>query len=212
MVMDLDAIPPLRGPRPRGAARARRRPQGDRRRTVGDTVRTDTGGRTGEAATRTGAPAGGVLPGRSRRSVLANLTRAATALGLTALGVFPPARTAFAEGFRLAPDGYKIHPSCPSYAQDHDCSPGCGPSLVCSDCCRTSGPMAGMHHSSVSASGFRLRPNECYSDSDGWLWRYEGRCGECTGGIVWRCHDGWKRSDSGHWYKTICRWPVECNQ
>jgi hypothetical protein len=28
--------------------------------------------------------------------------------------------------------------------------------------------------------------------------------------VTWRCHDGWKKSAAGPWYKSICRWAVVC--
>lgn len=177
----LEDVPPLRGPRPPGAARVRRRVPG-------------------------GRPA---LPGR--RGLLAGLAAAGATAGLHALGVFPPARQALAAGFRLA-GYYDIYPRCPSYAHDHNCSPGCGPSLVCPSCCRTSGRHKGFHKSGASHPGrYKLRPNQCYADGyDGWLWAYAGECGDCSGGVTWRCHDGWKKSRHGNWYRTICRKAMSC--
>lgn len=187
-MIELDGIAPLRGPRPKGAPRAHRRASG--------------------RGTSTGSP---------RRAVLRGAAAAGAALGLSALGVFSPARRALAGGFRLLQPcdqvlgSYEIYDRCPPYASRHDCSPGCGPSLVCRDCCRTSGTMIGYHHSSTSRPGYRLRPDQCFGGTyDGWLWRYAARCGQCTGGVLYRCHDGWKRSRSGHWYKTICRSVLDC--
>lgn len=186
-MIELSTVAPLRGPRPKGATRANRRVSG-------------TGTRTG-----------------SRRAVLRSAAAAGAALGLSALGVFPPARRAIADGFRLPPGDltygrYEISDRCPGYAGRHDCSPGCGPAVVCLDCCRTSGTMTGYHHSRTTRRGFRLRPDQCWGSYDGWLWRYAGRCGRCTGGVLYRCHDGWKRSRSGHWYKTVCRWVLDCRR
>ncbi|MCQ0014689.1 hypothetical protein [Actinomadura madurae] len=131
--------------------------------------------------------------------------------GLKALGVFPPAREALSSGFQLV-GYYDIYPRCPSYAANHNCSPGCGPSYACSWCCRTSGKYKGFHKSGVSHPGwYKLRPSQCYSGGyDGWLWAYSKSCGKCKKGVTWRCHDGWKKSKKGNWYKTICRKATAC--
>ncbi|WP_329521617.1 hypothetical protein [Spirillospora sp. NBC_01491] len=179
----LEDVPPLRGPRPAGAERVRRRVHDDRAR---------------------------VRP--VRRSVLTGLAAAGATAGLNALGVFPPARQALSSGFSLR-GYYDIYPRCPSYASNHNCSPGCGPSLVCSVCCRTSGKYKGFHKSGVSNPGkYKLRPNQCYGGGyDGWVWAYSKRCGSCAKGVTWRCHDGWKKSKRGNWYKTICRKATACH-
>lgn len=186
-MIDLNRIPPLRGPRPAWTSRIRRR-----------------------------APDNPDLAhSTSRRFLLRGAIAAGATAGLAGLAVFPAARPAFAAGFRLFSrygTYYQIYGSCPPYARSHDCSPGCGPSLVCPDCCRETGQFTGFHHTSRTKDGYRLRPDECHGTYDGWLWRYAARCGRCAGGVLWRCHDGWKRSGSGHWYKTICRWAMECRQ
>lgn len=133
----------------------------------------------------------------SRRSAL----QAGTALGLAVLGVFPAARRALA-------DGYSIYPRCPSYAADHDCSPGCGPSTIFADACNTSGSNTGFHKD--DGVDWTLRPNQCYASSyDGWLWRHDGACGACACYVERRCHDGYKRTTSG-WVRSICRWNTRC--
>jgi hypothetical protein len=179
-MIELEDVPPLSGPRPPGAERAHRRIPGP-----------------------TDSPA--------RRNVLRGLAAAGTSLGLTALGVFPQARQALAAGYSLR-GYYDIYPRCPSYASNHNCSPGCGPSLVCSVCCRTSGKHKGFHRSGVSdPHRYKLRPNQCYGGRwDGWVWAYAHSCGNCRKGVTWRCHDGWKKSKRGNWYKTICRKALAC--
>lgn len=134
----------------------------------------------------------------SRRNIL----RAGGVLGLTVLGgVFPTVRRAVA-------DGYDIYPSCPSYADDHDCSPGCGSSTIFADACETSGPNLGFHKDDQVT--WRLRPNGCFDGSyDGWMWRHDQACGACSCHIERRCHDGYRRTDSG-WVKSICRWTTDC--
>lgn len=132
----------------------------------------------------------------SRRDVLRFTTAAAASAGLGLLNVFPAAKQARA-------DGYDILTSCPSYASDHNCSPGCGPSAVNSSACTSSG----WHKSS---NGYMLRPNQCASNTyDGWNWRYNGSCGGCSSYIEFRCHDGYSYA-LGSWHKTICKWTIAC--
>jgi hypothetical protein len=133
----------------------------------------------------------------TRRSVM----QAGTAVGLALLGAFPAARRAIA-------DGYTIYPRCPSYASDHNCSPGCGPSTIFADACETSGPHLGFHKD--DGVTWTLRPNQCFSGSyDGWLWRHQGPCGACACSIERRCHDGYRQTGSG-WVRSICRWNTDC--
>jgi hypothetical protein len=195
-MLDLDSVPPLRGPRPEGAERVRRR-----------------------------APAA-TAEGVGRRSMLGGVIAAGTTAGLVALGVFSPARKALAASgpgtggwtpgtytHGLTPGYYDIYSKCPSYAESHNCSPGCGPSTVVSTACRTSGKYTGYHKSGVSDPGqYKLRPNECYgSKYDGWIWHYANPCGNCATSVTWRCHDGWTKSADGTWYKSICRWAYACS-
>ncbi|RZE55952.1 peptidoglycan-binding protein [Streptomyces albidoflavus] len=134
----------------------------------------------------------------SRRTAL----QTATAVGFASLGVFSAAREAYA-------DGYDIWTGeCPSYASEHDCSPGCGPSIVHATSCETSGEHKGFHKN--DGVTWTLRPNQCYSGTyDGWLWRFTGACGACACGIERRCHDGYINSGSG-WVRSICRWTTDC--
>ena len=134
-----------------------------------------------------------------RRTVL----QVATAVGFAAVGVFPAARKAYADGYDIWTG------ACPSYALDHDCSPGCGPSTIYTDACETSGSNVGFHRN--DGTTWTLRPNQCYSGTyDGWLWRYSGACGACGCGIERRCHDGYRNTGSG-WVKSICRWTTDCD-
>lgn len=134
----------------------------------------------------------------TRRAVL----RAGGVAGLAVLGgVFPFVRRAVA-------DGYDIYPQCPSYAADHDCSPGCGPSTIFADACETSGANAGFHKNDQVT--WKLRPNACLSGRyDGWMWRYDEPCGACACHIERRCHDGYRKTSSG-WVNSICRWTTDC--
>ncbi len=134
----------------------------------------------------------------SRRALL----QAGTALGMAALSVFPAAR-------RAAAEGYTIYGSCPSYANDHNCSPGCGPSTIFADSCSTSGTYTGYHKN--DGVTWILRPNQCYAGSyDGWLWQYQGACGACACSVQRRCHDGYRKVGSS-WVKSICRWNTQCD-
>ena len=133
----------------------------------------------------------------SRRTLL----QAGTAVGMSALSVFPAAR-------RAAADGYTIYSTCPAYAADHNCSPGCGPSPVFGDACNTTGTRTGWHKN--DGTNWKLRPNQCYAGTyDGWTWKYSGACGSCACGVTRRCHDGYKKTSSG-WVKSVCRWNYNC--
>jgi hypothetical protein len=154
-------------------------------------------GMPAEARTRSWRPKWtGLAP--SRRTVL----RAGSVAGLAVLGgVFPSVRRAVA-------DGYEIYPTCPSYAANHNCSPGCGPSMIFADSCTTSGINTGFHKNDQVT--WRLRPNACLSGSyDGWMWRYDQPCGACSCHVERRCHDGYRKTASG-WVNSICRWTTEC--
>jgi hypothetical protein len=140
-------------------------------------------------------------------------TAAATGMGmgLASLGIFPPARSALAS--HVGSDGYEIKPlPCPSYASDHNCSPGCGPSPVVSGACQTdsSNHHYGWHRNTGCV--WKLRKNACVSGTgwDGWRWKYDGLCGCCTS-VTFRCHDGWHcNSSCGNCTKSICKWTTAC--
>lgn len=155
---------------------------------------TESAGRRAPVRTDGRTRAGWAL---SRRALL----RAGTAVGMAALSVFPAARRAYA-------DGYTIYDGCPTYASDHNCSPGCGPSTIFADACNTSGTYTGFHK--TDGVTWTLRPNECYAGTyDGWLWHYQGACGACACSVERRCHDGYRKTSSG-WVKSICRWNTQC--
>lgn len=181
----MTGIPPLRGTAPAGAVPA-------------DRTAIRIADRT---ADRTGVRLEGPAWAPTRRSLLRAGVALGTAAGMAALGVFPAARRAYA-------DGYDIYGSCPSYASDHDCSPGCGPSTIFADACRTTGTNIGFHKS--DGVTWTLRPNQCYAQTyDGWRWRYQGACGSCACYVERRCHDGY-RSTSAGWVRSICRWNTDC--
>jgi hypothetical protein len=160
------------------------------------------GGPAPEGATKAvRKPKGPMKP--TRRTVLGGALAAGTGVGMAVLGIFPPARRAMA-------DGYDILNSCPAYASSHDCTPGCGPSPVCADCCTPVPYILAGWHKDNTFTNYWLRPNECASGTyDGWNWKYTQPCAGCGAGVTWRCHDGWKWSGTA-WGKTICKAGV-CN-
>ena len=150
-----------------------------------------------------------VQRGPTRRSFLGGAMAAATGTGLAALGVFSIARPALADGSG-GQYGYRVHTGeCPSYASSHNCEPGCGPSPVYLDTCETTGYYRGWFKNRP-AEGYRLRPGQCLSGFDAWVWRYSGRCWACQRVIEYRCHDGYKRA-GGVWFNAICRHTNECD-
>jgi hypothetical protein len=148
-----------------------------------------------------------LAPGPTRRSFLGGALAAGGAVGLAALGVFPRARAALAAPTGV---GYRVHTGgCPSYASGHECQPGCGPSPVYADTCEPSGSYRGWFKNRPS-SGYRLRPGQCLSGYDAWVWRFSGRCGWCQHSIEYRCHDGYKLI-GGVWFNAICRRATRCD-
>ncbi|GAA2639058.1 hypothetical protein SMC26_40775 [Actinomadura fulvescens] len=144
-----------------------------------------------------------------RRGVLRSAVAIGTGLGISTLGLFPFAREASA-----ARDGYQILNRCPSYAGKHNCSPGCGPSPSCYDCCRFTGRTTCTRPGwfKVQRNKYKLRKNDCVRGKgwDGWNWRYDKRCGCCRSNVTYRCHDGYKRI-RGSWKPRICRTVIACN-
>lgn len=178
--MRLEDVTPATGPWPEGARPADRRGRADL-----------------------------VHPGPGRRSFLRGAAVAATGVGLAALGAFPSARPALAAG-PGGQYGYRTwRGGCPSYAGSANCDPGCGPSPVYLDTCEPSGFYRGWFKNRPS-SGYRLRPGQCLSGYDAWVWRYSGRCWTCRNVIEFRCHDGYKRA-GGVWFNAICRHVTECD-
>jgi hypothetical protein len=170
---------------------------------AGDAIRPLRGYRPAEAED---APQRTPVGDVTRRSVLAWTVRLGTIAGLGALGVaFPGVRRAQA-------DGYDIYGQCPSYAATHNCSPGCGPSMVFdqSIVCVPSGQTRAGYHKAGPTTTYKLRPNECYGTTDGWLWYYSGPCDPCRYAVEYRCHDGWYKYSTAGFVKSICRWRTVC--
>lgn len=134
----------------------------------------------------------------NRRRFIERVAGAGMALGLASLTVFPPARA--------HADGYKILNYCP-FSYPGKCSPGCGPSPLRQAACSSNG----WHRN--TGCFYRLRPNQCSGDYDGWIWRVTGcdnYCGSARTGF--RCHDGRTCPDNcGGCYSTICRHFVGCS-
>jgi hypothetical protein len=146
----------------------------------------------------------------SRRSLLGAAVASGTALGFSLLGVFPAARRADAEGYDIWTG------ACPSYAGNHNCSPGCGPSAVNINACE---PAGGQHYGyhrtdAVGLVDYSLNPDACttqWAEADGWMWSYSGYCAGCYV-TDYRCHDGRTTVCSKQCvnYLTICRWRTRC--
>lgn len=138
--------------------------------------------------------------GFDRRGFVKRVVGTGMSLGLASLTVFPPARA-------FAADPYDILNSCPDYASNHQCSPGCGPSTVRQAACTSNG-----WHENTGCF-YRSRNNECYGGwADGWYWRPTG-CTQCgSARTSFRCHDGRTCPDScGNCYPTICRAFMGCS-
>jgi hypothetical protein len=121
----------------------------------------------------------------TRRRFTQAAVAAATGLGLAALGVFPPARQAFA-------DGYDMIQGC-NGLQYTNCA-GC----CCSTKCRTAGCCNASNFHRNDGVNWYLRTNQCVgsggvSGKDGWWWdRPVNECAGCSGKRTrWKCHDGW---------------------
>jgi hypothetical protein len=120
-------------------------------------------------------------------------------VGFATLGVFPPARKAFA----CAGSGVNardLYGDCPAASSGFGCSPACGPSTVYGDTCDS-------NNWHFSTGNYRNRPNECNSSTgaDAWMWYRNCNCPGGNGLRPYRCHDGCKLI-SGSWVKSICRW------
>lgn len=142
-----------------------------------------------------------------RRRFIQVTAATGTGLGLAALGLLPPARSAQAGNLDIYTG------PCPSYAAGHNCSPGCGPSTVCTDCCTPScGTPCTCSAWFRNGGNYRYRPGQCIPGSnvwDGWVWKYNAPCGCCNNNITYRCHDGSKLIN-GSWSPRICRSVIGC--
>lgn len=140
-----------------------------------------------------------------RRGFLKGVIAGGAGIGLAALGVFPPAKRALAEGYTI------LH-QCPANNAGDQCEPGCSPSDVCSGgsngpCCINNDWHKSWHQSN---GNYNLRPNQCIigQDWDGWDWSQQN-CGICAS-LIYKCHDGKKKLPGGSWKNTICRVITYC--
>ena len=148
----------------------------------------------------------------SRRSFLKAAAALGTGVAFAALGLFPLARRARA-------DGYDIAQSCPGNpSSEYGGCLGCYGSTVCTpspcgSCCTS----ADCWHRDDGANHW-LRPNQCqYAGGapgyDGWKWKTVSGCAGCSGSTpyaLWRCHDGYTRLETGAALKTVCSKRVGC--
>lgn len=140
------------------------------------------------------------------------------AIGVSSLGVFPPARKALAS--HVGSEGYEIRESC---AQDLDetCAVPCKPSMIYPNACYTDPGhhYLGWHrHGCTLAYGvaWRLRQNQCdpnYFDWDGWKWSVSN-CENCST-AVFRCHDGYICDvgfgcDLSNCDNSVCKKRISC--
>lgn len=147
----------------------------------------------------------------SRGEFLRRAFGGAVAMSLTSMGFLSVKN---ANATHAGDDPYQIKQSCFTNIPG-SCSPGCGPSPVCSTCCITN---TGEHkcgwHRRVGAM-YGVRHNQCKPGGgvwDGWLWGVGSSCGCCSGGLTYRCHDGFKCNSSGNnCNPTICRWKKSCS-
>ena len=152
----------------------------------------------------------------SRRSVLFGGSAILAGLAATGTSLIATVKPAAA----VNPNGYQIlgHTEgagrpcnqASGYAKDHNCSPGCGPSMVLSGACNPTGDWPGYHRGGVDTwtvigyVGWKLRPNACADQHwDGWKWATMPDCAPCPN-MFWRCHDGFVSSTYGT-YNSICR-------
>jgi len=151
-----------------------------------------------------------------RRSVLfggSAILAGLAATGASLIATVKPAGAVNPNGYQIL--GFTRQEGRPcnektGYARHHDCSPGCGPSMVLSGACNTSGKWVGYHRGGVDTwtvigyVAWKLRPNACYGGNyDGWKWATASDCKPCRN-MFWRCHDGFVSSSSGT-YNSICR-------
>ena len=135
----------------------------------------------------------------TRLGFLSKSAAVGAGVGLSVLGVFPPARKAFAcEASGVSTRD--LYGDCPAASSGFGCSPACGPSTVYGDTCD-----ANNWH--LTAGSYRNRANECNSSTgaDAWMWYRNCNCPGGTGLRPFRCHDGCKNIN-GSWVKSICRW------
>jgi len=169
-------------------------------------VRDDAGWRTTRRHGRAvHAPYDRLRP--TRREFITGVLTVGSAIGVSALGIFPPARPASA-----GHGSWKIWQGCAGlgdWVKDDDCR-GCNQTRLC--CCNVEG-----YHKAIGCH-YKHRPDACRSGGyDGWTWKVgscclksstcsgDGCC-ECYRDMKWRCSDGGYRSNCDNpFVPSICR-------
>ncbi len=157
--------------------------------------------------------------GWDRRQFLRAAAGTGMAIGLTSLGVFPPARKALAS--HPGTEGYQIKSlPCPGDYGYEDCGTPCAPSTIYQDACYTD---PGHHYYGWHRHGctiaytkaWRLRQNGCDPGTqwDGWKWQV-ANCANCNS-AVFRCHDGYRcqtgqNCDLSFCDNSVCKWLIGC--
>ena len=185
-------------------------PIGERQRTyrtVSDLPSVDGGG------------IGSLSFGSSRRQFMRRTFWGAVAFSLASLEWLPPARLAYAGHEGTGTYGYRIKGlPCPAASSGTavapSCGQGCGPSRICGEetsgfCCEP--PSAHKVDYHKDSGNFRLRPEECTANDDGWRWKVDNACGCCGGGLKYRCHDGWWDNPDQGWVRRVCRAVTQCD-
>lgn len=109
-------------------------------------------------------------------------------IGLSAVGLLPPARRALATHKLDDGSASKLYPwsanGCPFSYDGDTCNEACGTSAIHGDACFTSGTWAGWHEDHTAGDGttWKLRPDECASpDYDAWKWKVPLPCNGLAG-------------------------------
>lgn len=166
----------------------------------------------------------------TRRRFLQGAARLGISIGLSAIGLLPPARRALATHKLEDGSASKLYPwstnGCPSYSfydsNPDTCDQACGPSMIHGDACFSSGTWRGWHkdHTAGDGTTWKLRPDECASpDYDGWKWKVPRPCNglagpTCNNNSLHRCHDGWHNhgtASAPDWHRSICRRKTDCD-
>ena len=199
MTIDLKEVPSIYGPRPADSRRINR-----------------------------AGPLLSELTRGSRRAFLASAGVASAWVGLSVVGLLPPARRAWAT--HKLPDATFYNwdtNGCPGFSwysnHGETCAEACGDSDIHPNACFDTGTWAGYHrdHSSGSGTEWSLRPDECPKSTadDGWRWKVPSPCNSlegptCNNNSLHRCHDGYHNHGTGSnpdWVNSICRKKMSCD-
>lgn len=155
--------------------------------------------------------------GMRRRTFLRSAIVGGSVVGLWAMRIFPAAREAWADtsGYTIWTNG-NTGPCGGGYAENDNCSPGCDRTPCPNqDCCVKDPSRPHYKYMKSQFHGYDawgLRIDDCINHEppyDGWNWQYNDPCGNCTTGVLFRCHDGWEII-GGSFFETVCRWRLAC--